>query len=180
MKILGIDPGSNTGYGVIACESNRLRRVDGGCIRTSGENWPERLSLIFDGVSQVVTEHQPDMVAIEQVFMAKNAQAALKIGHARGAAICACASNGVPVYEYAAREIKKAVTASGAAGKDQVQFMVQTILGLATPRPIDESDALACAITHFQHASAQQLADAAIGASRMRAEPHGANTGAVA
>ncbi len=154
MIILGIDPGSRvTGYGIIDGRSNQLRRIASGCIRTSGEHVGRRMKQIFTELSSVIAEYRPEVVAIEKVFVAVNVRSALMLGHARGAAICACAAQDIDIYEYAAREIKKTIAANGAASKDQVQFMVKAILALDSHLRLsqDESDALGCAITHHQH-----------------------------
>ncbi len=151
-RILGIDPGSRvTGYGLIECSANQIQYVASGSIRLSEGDLPHRLFRIFDGISAVIDQYQPDLAAIEKVFVSINPQSALKIGHARGSAICACAAKDVEVAEYAAREIKQSVTGTGAADKDQVKFMVLMLLGLQKLKTQDEADALAVAITHYQH-----------------------------
>jgi crossover junction endodeoxyribonuclease RuvC len=148
MIILGIDPGSRvTGYGVIRFQSNQMQYVGSGCIRVSGE-LDSRLDQIFRGVSASIEEFQPTQFAIEQVFMSKNADSALKLGQARGVAIVAATQQQLPVAEYAARQIKQAVVGRGSAEKAQVQHMVTHILGLnATPQS-DAADALAVAMCH--------------------------------
>ncbi len=148
-RILGIDPGSRvTGYGVI--ESNGIRSVHiaSGCIRVAGEEFTKRLGEIYRRVAEVVEEFQPQEMAIEQVFMAKDASAALKLGQARGAAICACVMADLPVFEYTPRMIKQAVVGSGGADKDQVQHMVKHLLKLEQKLASDQSDALAIALSH--------------------------------
>ena len=120
--VLGIDPGSRvTGYGLIDIQGNRLSYVDCGCIRTEGGALPARLKKIFDGVVQLVETHQPSQVAIEEVFVGKNAASALKLGQARGAAMAACLQFKLEVSEYSARQVKQAVVGTGAAQKAQVQ-----------------------------------------------------------
>ena len=152
MIILGIDPGSRvTGYGVVHGRSGRLRRVGGGCIRTSGNNVAQRMKQIFNGLTGVIDEFRPHVVAVERVFVSVNARSALMLGHARGTAICACAAKDLEVFEYAAREVKKTIAANGSATKEQVQFMVRAMLSLKSSPSQDEADALACAITHYQH-----------------------------
>ncbi|MES9905009.1 MAG: crossover junction endodeoxyribonuclease RuvC [Sedimenticola sp.] len=147
-RILGIDPGSRvTGFGIIESNGDRSLHIAGGCIRVEGD-FPKRLGEIYRGLSAVVSEHQPDEMAIEQVFMAKNPSSALKLGQARGAAICACVMADLEVFEYTPRMIKQAVVGSGAAAKDQVQHMVKRILNLDGKLAEDESDALAVAIAH--------------------------------
>ncbi len=152
LRILGIDPGSRvTGYGVIECDANQIRYLSGGTIRLSDEDFCDRLFRIFAGIGDVIEQFQPDVAAIEKVFVSINPQSALKIGHARGSAICACAANKVAIREYAAREIKQCVTGTGAADKNQVMYMVLMLLGLTKIQTQDEADALAVAITHYQH-----------------------------
>ena len=154
MKILGIDPGSRvTGYGVIRCETNRIRYVDSGCIRMKSGEIPSRLSRIYHGISEVIAKHEPQVAVVEKVFISVNVKSALVLGQARGGAICACSAGNLDVFEYSAREIKKSVTGSGAAAKEQVQYMVQMLLQLASLPDVDEADALAGAITHYQHLS---------------------------
>ncbi|NNG12192.1 MAG: crossover junction endodeoxyribonuclease RuvC [Halobacteria archaeon] len=148
-RIIGIDPGSQvTGYGIIDQEGQALRYVASGCIRIKGEALAERLGMIFTGVQQVIDEYRPGEMAVERVFMNKNADSALKLGQARGAAICAGVTRTVPVNEYAAREIKQAVVGKGGAAKEQVQHMVRVLLSLDKQPPSDAADALAVAICH--------------------------------
>lgn len=124
--------------------------VTHGCIRTQSENFPERLKQIYDGVFRIARDYEPNELAIEQVFVHKNADSALKLGQARGAAICGALAAGLPVYEYAAREVKQALVGKGSADKLQVQHMVKVLLGLSEPLQIDASDALGVALCH-QH-----------------------------
>lgn len=149
--ILGIDPGSRlTGYGVIEKQGRKITYLGSGCIKTlaAGDNHPERLQIIFAGVSELIMQFKPDMVAVEQIFMGLNPGGALKLGQARGAAIVAATNNGLEVSEYSARQIKQAVVGTGAADKAQVQHMVKSFLNLpATPQE-DAADALAVAICH--------------------------------
>lgn len=147
--ILGIDPGSRiTGYGVIRQTGRKLEYLGSGCIRTSVDDLPTRLKLVYAGVSEIITQFQPDVFAIEQVFMARNADSALKLGQARGAAIVAAVNADLPVFEYAARQVKQTVVGTGAAEKTQVQHMVRALLKLAASPQADAADALAIAITH--------------------------------
>ena len=147
--ILGIDPGSRrTGYGVINANGSRLEHIAHGCIQLPEADLPERLKRIFDELSLVITSHCPQAVAVEQVFMAKNAGSALKLGQARGAAITAAVTQQLPVSEYSARQIKQAVVGSGAAQKEQVQHMVKALLKLSALPQEDAADALATAICH--------------------------------
>ena len=149
IRILGIDPGSRvTGYGVIDQDGQRLCYVASGCIRIGGDALAARLGMIFDGVNRIIDEYRPEEMAIERVFMNKNADSALKLGQARGAAICAGVTRTVPVDEYAAREIKQAVVGRGGATKEQVQHMIRVLLALGDRPPSDAADALAVAICH--------------------------------
>jgi len=148
-RILGIDPGSRvTGYGIIDQAGQQISYVASGCIRTSGDALAERLGIIFSGVNTIIQEYLPDEMAIERVFMNKNADSALKLGQARGAAICASVHREVPVDEYAAREIKQAVVGNGGATKEQVQHMICVLLSLKKSPPADAADALGVAVCH--------------------------------
>ena len=150
VRLLGIDPGSRvTGYGILDMDGPRSRYVASGCIQTdSSRPLPERLKTIFEGVSGVIRQYQPAEAAAEQVFMHRNPDSALKLGQARGAALCAVVMAGLPVSEYAPRAIKQAVVGGGAADKSQVQRMVALLLNLPEPPPADAADALAVAICH--------------------------------
>lgn len=152
--ILGIDPGSRlTGYGIIQRHGRKLHYVASGCIRVTGSSsqpysLPEKLKRIHNSVVELITQFQPDEFAIEQVFMARNPDSALKLGQARGAAIVAAACHDLPVAEYSARSIKQAVVGTGAAEKEQVQHMVMALLNLSKRPQADAADALAVAICH--------------------------------
>lgn len=147
--ILGIDPGSRlTGYGVISQQGHKLSYLGSGCIRVTADTLAEKLQIIFTGVSEVIRQFEPQLFAIEQVFMARNADSALKLGQARGAAIVAATNNQLPVAEYSARQIKQAVVGTGAADKTQVQLMVKTLLKLPGTPQADAADALAVAMCH--------------------------------
>lgn len=147
--ILGIDPGSRiTGYGVIEQKGNKLTYVGSGCIRANADTLAEKLNIIFNGVKEVIAQFNPQLFAIEQVFMARNPDSALKLGQARGAAIVAATTNDLPVAEYSARQIKQAVVGTGAADKTQVQLMVKTLLKLPGTPQADAADALAVAMCH--------------------------------
>jgi crossover junction endodeoxyribonuclease RuvC len=151
MRILGIDPGSRlTGFGVIEVNGDQAIAVQHGVIKAGTGEFPERLGIIFAGIRDLISEHQPDEVAIETVFMSRNAGTALKLGQARGAAICAAISLGVPVSEYAPRSIKQAIVGRGGADKVQVQHMVMVLLQLKEKLQEDAADALAVALCH-QH-----------------------------
>ena len=150
MRILGIDPGSRiTGYGVIQIENRKTCYVACGAIRAEGENFPDRLKSIFEGVHNVVSSYQPDEMAIEQVFVKLNVDSALKLGQARGAAICATINASLSVAEYTPTQIKKAVVGQGHATKAQVQHMVRVLLNLQATPQSDAADALAIALCHF-------------------------------
>ncbi len=150
-RILGIDPGSRiTGFGVIDLDGRQQQYVTSGCIRTHGDVLAERLKEIFEGLVEIVTTHEPDEMAIERVFMDRNADSALKLGQARGAAICACAMQSLVVHEYSPREIKQAVVGKGGASKEQVQHMVRSMLSLSATPQADAADALATALCHAQ------------------------------
>ncbi|MDF1757476.1 MAG: crossover junction endodeoxyribonuclease RuvC [Legionellaceae bacterium] len=150
--ILGIDPGSRvTGYGVIKESNNKLQYVDSGCIRTTEGDFSGRLLQIFNGICQLMDEYGPTEVAIEEVFMHKNASSALKLGHARGVAMVACASHRVQINEYSAREVKQSLVGYGAAEKDQVKQMVMNLLTLSKSPQSDAADALGIAICHIHN-----------------------------
>lgn len=154
MRILGIDPGTRiTGYGIIDQQGNRLRHVDNGAIYTqSSDELPKRLKKIHDGLCEIILQYRPDAVAIEQVFVAKNALSALKLGQARGAAIVAGVNADLPVSEYSALQVKSAVVGYGKAAKSQVQQMVKALMNLPEIAQEDASDALAVAICHAHSA----------------------------
>lgn len=149
--ILGIDPGSRiTGYGIVKDQGAHQEYVTSGCIRTTTKaKLPERLDEIFSGVTQIINEFVPDELAIEQIFMSRSAESALKLGHARGVAIVAGVNQGLPVFEYEARKVKQAIVGTGAATKDQVQHMVQRLLKLPGKPQEDAADALAIALCHI-------------------------------
>ena len=148
-RILGIDPGSRvTGFGLIDATGVKAVYRASGVVRTSGDDFPARLRQIFDAVAEIVARHEPHIVAIENVFMARNASSALKLGQARAAALCATFARGVEVFEYSPREIKLAVVGTGGADKGQVQHMMHTLLGLDRLPGADAADALAVAVCH--------------------------------
>ena len=161
MRALGVDPGSRvTGYGVIEARGRDLEYVDSGCLRVVADELSMRLKLIYDGLSQVIERHCPDVICIEQVFMARNPQSALILGHARGAAMCAGVNRDLPAFEYSALQIKQAVVGRGRADKQQVQHMVRVLLGLKQKPPEDAADALACAICHIHTAQVEKRINA--------------------
>jgi crossover junction endodeoxyribonuclease RuvC len=149
MIVMGVDPGTAmTGYGVIALDGNRLRAVDYGCLETIPDRpLSERLLLIHEAVDDLLSTHRPGWIGVERLYFGRNVQTAFAVGQARGVVLLAAAQRGVPVLEYGPHEVKIAVTGYGRAPKDQVQRMVQVVLGLDTlPRPDDAADALAVAI----------------------------------
>lgn len=152
IRILGIDPGSvKTGFGIIEVQGLRMRYITSGVIRLKAKAAPERLGVIFTSMQELIREHNPDLMAVEEVFMAKNPSSALKLGQARGAAMTAGVVSGLPVAEYAARLVKQSVAGSGAADKSQIQYMVTKLLKLSAEPSEDAADALAIAICHFHH-----------------------------
>jgi crossover junction endodeoxyribonuclease RuvC len=147
--ILGIDPGSRkTGFGIIHTLHGKHEYITSGVIRLPGGPLPERLRIIAESVEELVERHGPTQLSIEQVFMAKSADAALKLGQARGAAIVPCVTRGLEVSEYSARQIKQSVVGTGAADKIQVQHMVKMLLKLPGSPQEDAADALAAALCH--------------------------------
>ncbi|MEM9243023.1 MAG: crossover junction endodeoxyribonuclease RuvC [Pseudomonadota bacterium] len=157
--ILGIDPGSRiTGYGVIKLKHNKPHYLSSGRIMVAGQHLSDKLGRIFDDISQICQQYQPDMAAIEQIFMHQNPGAALKLGQARGVAIAAMSCHNLQAHEYSARQIKQAVVGYGAAKKTQVQHMITTLLSLEKQPPNDAADALAIALCHAHtHLSLQVL-----------------------
>lgn len=154
MRILGIDPGSRiTGFGVIERADGRSLYVGSGCVRLGDGDFNLRLKNIFDALRELIVTYQPTEVAIERVFMHRNPDSALKLGHARGAALCAIMQEGVPVTEYTPAEIKLATVGSGRAAKEQIQHMVQALLKLPAAPQADAADALAVALCHAHTAA---------------------------
>lgn len=155
--ILGIDPGTViTGWGVVQVIGSALRHAGHGTINSSqAEPQAVRLSRIFNGLTKVLREYQPDGVSLEKVFFALNVQSALKLGQARGVALLAAAEQGIDVHEYAAVEIKSAVVGNGHATKQQVQMMIGSLLRVSGRVPVDAADALAAAICHLNRQNFQ-------------------------
>lgn len=173
VRILGIDPGSRcTGIGIIdVAPGGQLRHVHHAALRVagdSGEGFALRLKRILDGLGAVIAEFTPQEAAIERVFMARNPDSALKLGQARGAALCAVVQRDLPVSEYAAREVKQAVVGTGAGDKAQVQYMMALLLGLTGRVQADAADALAIAITHAHARSSLARAGVPRGSWRRR------------
>lgn len=151
-RIIGIDPGSlKTGFGIIESDGVRSRYLASGCIVVQGNNLAERLGDIFSRLQEIIAQWHPDEMAIEQVFVSKNADSALKLGQARGAAICAGVQHHLPVSEYAPRQIKNAVVGTGSARKEQVQHMMNLLLNINKTLQADEADALGVALCHAHH-----------------------------
>ena len=157
MIILGIDPGTLiTGYGIIDTDNRRFRVLTCGAIKNDSKtSLPLRLKVIFNQLTSVIKKYHPDEFAIETAFYGKNAQSALKLGHARGVAMLAAVAQEIPVQEYSPLEVKKAIVGNGRASKEQVQYMVKSLLRLKhVPNHYDITDALAVAICH-SHRSAK-------------------------
>lgn len=147
--ILGIDPGSRiTGYGVIDSDGYHANYVTSGCIKAGDDILPKRLATIYAGIQELLLQFSPEEVAIESVFMHRNADSALKLGQARGAAICAVVNQSLSIDEYSPTEIKQSVVGKGNAAKEQVQHMVQVLLKLSASPQADAADALAVAVCH--------------------------------
>jgi crossover junction endodeoxyribonuclease RuvC len=158
--VLGLDPGTlATGYGVVARRGGHLTLVDCGSIRNDAASpMTLRLRRIHGGIIEVIDRHRPDEFAIESAFYGKNAQSALKLGHARGVAMLAAVERGLAVTEYSPREVKKSVAGKGTASKEQVRFMVRSILSLDdAPMGLDASDAVAIALCHMHRLSGSSV-----------------------
>jgi len=152
VKVFGIDPGSaRTGYGCVQSDGSRHRMIVCGAITIPVTlPFPEKLRIIHVQLGILLARHQPDVVAIENLFHAANARSALKLGHARGVAMLAAVEADVPIFEYTPAEVKQSVVGYGRAEKGQVQSMIQLLLGLSEPpAPFDASDALAIAVCHL-------------------------------
>lgn len=149
VRILGVDPGSRfTGVGVIEVHGERVRAVHHTVIRAGTGDFPERLGIIFNGIRDLAAAHRPAFAAVETVFVSRNPSSAIKLGQARGAAVCALIDAGVEVAEYAPRAVKQALVGRGGADKVQVQHMVRVLLGLDEAPAEDAADALAVALCH--------------------------------
>ena len=159
MRVLGIDPGSETlGWGVVEGTGSKYTLVDFGTVRSNTRDaFSRRLVNIYDGVASVLEEHSPDVLSVEDTFYAVNAQVALKLGQVRGIMLLLAEQMGLEVAEYAPRLVKSTVVGYGNADKDQVGQMVKILLGLrAVPTPHDAADALAIAICHFHHSGVKE------------------------
>ena len=171
-RILGLDPGSiRTGYGLIECGAGGERHIADGCIQAGTGDFPLRLRRIFDAVAALIEAHRPDEIAIERVFVHRNPDSALKLGQARGAALCAALALGASAHEYAPRAIKLAVSGYGAADKAQVAQMVTALLGLPRRPSADAADALAVALCHAQSRRLSALATPAPRGTTRRSAP---------
>ena len=171
-RILGIDPGSRiTGYGVIDCDGGHSRYVASGCVRIPDGPLPGRLKVIFESVRELIADYDPAQLAVEQVFVNRNPDSALKLGQARGAAICAGVLHDLPVSEYSPREIKLAIVGRGGAEKGQVQHMVMALLELSRCPQADAADALAVALCHSHTARGLALLPSVRGRRRGRLVP---------
>lgn len=147
--ILGIDPGSRkTGFGVIQVVGDKSSYIASGVIRVEKYEFAERLKIIFSSLQDIIQQYTPQIMVVEQVFLSNNANSALKLGQARGAAVVAGATLGLDVHEYSARQIKQAVVGTGSANKEQVQHMVTHLLKLSASPQEDAADALAAALCH--------------------------------
>ena len=158
MRLLGLDPGlRHTGWGVIDVAGNQLRHVANGVVDSdSALPMAERLVQIADGLARVIADHEPDEAAVEETFVNRNPTSTLKLGHARGVAILAPAKAGLPVSEYPANQVKKAVVGAGHATKEQVALMVCTLLPGCEVKSADAADALAVAICHAHFAATRR------------------------
>jgi crossover junction endodeoxyribonuclease RuvC len=151
MIILGVDPGTIfTGYGIVKQSKNTLTRLTSGLIKLpASQAIPQRLEIIYNELDRIMRTYKPDEFSIETAFYGKNVQSAMKIGYARGVSILAAIHNGIPVNEYSPREVKKSVVGNGAASKEQVSFMIKSLLELkSVEMKFDESDGLAVALCH--------------------------------
>ena len=149
LRILGIDPGSRlTGFGVLDFKANSPTYVASGTVQSTDGEFPHRLKIIFKSVSQIVAKYQPNVLAIESVFVHRNVASSLKLSHARSAALCATFNFDIEIFEYSPREIKQAVVGTGAATKEQVQHMVISLLHLEGELSADAADALATALCY--------------------------------
>ncbi|HCB49420.1 MAG TPA: crossover junction endodeoxyribonuclease RuvC [Chloroflexi bacterium] len=161
MRILGLDPGTAiVGYGIVEERAGEVALVTYGALKTAPNDGDtaRRLQLIYQGINELLAEFEPDAAAVEQLFFGRNITSAINVGQARGVLLLALANAGIPVAEYSPPKIKEAVSGYGNASKEQVQFMVQNLLGLdEVPKPDDAADGLAVALTHYQHSRHELL-----------------------
>lgn len=166
--ILGIDPGSRVcGYGLIQATGNRLQYIASGCIRVEDLPFTQRLKVIHDELSGIIDKYHPTEIALEEIFVGRSAVSALKLGHARGAVIVACANHALPIHEYPPNQIKKALVGRGRADKEQMQHMVMSILSLKARPQKDAADALCVAVCHV-HTQASLIKMAGVQGSRRK------------
>jgi crossover junction endodeoxyribonuclease RuvC len=168
MKVLGLDPGSRrTGFGVVEREGNRFRALAHGVIAPSARlDLPHRLHAIAGRAGELMAEHRPDAVVVEEAFYHESVRSTLVLGHVRGALLVAAVGHSIPLAEYSPREIKLGVTGTGAASKEQVAFMVKRLLGIRAALPADAADALAAALCHLMRARLPEPARAMTAAAR--------------
>ena len=158
MRILGIDPGyAILGWGVIDMKGNHFKVVDYGAVTTDSKmEMPDRLKVLYNSLMDIITEYEPDVASIEELFFNTNAKTAILVGQARGVAVLACANSGLNIEEYTPLQIKQGLVGYGRAEKKQVQLMVKTILNLQeVPKPDDTADALAAAVCHGHSANSR-------------------------
>jgi len=166
-RILGIDPGSRkTGFGILDFDNGAATYVASGTVKSGDGAFPDRLRTIFAAVRDIVSDYRPDVVAVESVFVAKNAGSALKLGHARSAALCATFEFDVEVAEYTPREVKQAIVGTGSASKDQIEHMVVRLLSLSGAPAEDAADALAIALCHGHQRRIRMTLDSVIAGMR--------------
>ena len=159
VKILGLDPSlSSTGWGIIEAKDNRLKYIADGFVKTDAKKpIEERLALLYEKLCTVIEMYAPDEASIEEIFLNENPGSTIKLSEARGVVISAVGMHGLPLYEYEARKVKKALVGTGAALKNQVETMVKVLLVGCKPKNNDSSDALAIAITHAHHRTTRQI-----------------------
>ncbi len=165
IRLLGIDPGLRiTGWGLIETDGNRLRHLADGVIATDHTaSVPDRLRVLHDALAALIAHHHPDEAAIEETYVNRNGTATLKLGYARGVALLAPALAGIPLTEYGAKAVKRAVVGTGGAAKEQVQMMVRRLLPGAVIGRADAADALAVAICHAHHRATRSIWNAQVG-----------------
>ena len=151
MRVIGIDPGSRVcGYGVLEAQNGEVTYLISGCISPNPAlPFNQRLKVIYDGLLKVIDQHTPDVMSIEDIFFAKNAKSAIKLGQAKGVALLAGSNSGISIYEYAPTKVKLALTGRGRANKAEVQNMLSKLLGVTTWESQDASDAVAIALCHI-------------------------------
>lgn len=157
VRVLGIDPGSvKTGFGIIESNGQQSRYIHSGYLKLPADCLANKLGQIFSQLSDIIDEYQPEHMAIEQVFLSKNASSALKLGHARGAAMTAGVNAKLAIFEYSAKAVKQSTVGYGAASKEQIQHMILRLLNSRKVLQEDEADALAVALCHAHTGLSQQ------------------------